>query len=165
MGKKKNRAATRVGVTAVAGEVVGNVAGQLLADGAEKLLARFKADGRKDAPRSADAGLLLLLALESRRPRRVADLLAGVGRRAGVSAAMEAMRSARELGLVRLQGKAGARVRLTRLGGETDEVLRASLVEGGGKKKKKKRSGAGDAAGDGNEAAILEAAGAGQNGA
>ena len=143
--KKKNANAGRLaGVGGLAGGLVSNLAQELLSDGAEKLLnlwtsagAGSKA-GKKEQSAPADAGLVLLLALEGRQSRRVSDLLAGVGRRAGVSAAMEALRSAGELDLVRPLGKAGARVRLTRLGRETAEAVRACLAEGRGKKGKQR---------------------------
>src|SRR5688572_3595473 len=142
MGKKNKRAATGLGVGVMAGEILGNAAGELLADGAEKLLGRFAGDKGKyrrdkkgrdgQAAQQQDAGALLLLALEGRGSRRASDLLAGVAVRAGVSAAMQALLAARDLGLLRAPGKGGTRLRLTRLGRETAEALRACLAQKGG---------------------------------
>ena len=175
MGKKNKRAASRLGVGVMAGEMLGNAAGELLADGAEKLLGRFaggKGKHRRDkkgrdgqAAQQPDAGALLLLALEGRGSRRASDLLAGVAARAGVSAAMQALLAARDLGLLRAPGKGGARLRLTRLGRETAEALRACLAQKGGKKKHKKSARRG-AAGrrDAQEVPDLQPLGRGQNG-
>ena len=168
MGKKKKKAASaRSTLGGVAGGLVSNLAQELLSDGAERLLNMWTGgkDGKKDKEKSlpADAGLLLLLAMEDRRSRRVSDLIAGVGRRAGVFAAMEALRSARELDLVRPIGKAGARVRLTRLGRETAEAVRACLAKASGKKKK--NSPDAEPAADAPRVEVLEPAAAGQNGA
>jgi hypothetical protein len=76
--KKSSRAGQDVGAGAFAGEVVGNVMGQLLADGAEQLMARFKPSAGETQPKPPDParGMLERLAAAGDGGADVASVLA-----------------------------------------------------------------------------------------
>ena len=131
MGKSnKKKAAQAGGLAGLAGGALGNIATELVTEGAERLISKVKSGkseasgkspsgGKGQHADAVDAGLMLLRALDGRGARRLSRVIAAAG--AGVSPALAALTVARDFGLVRLVGK--DRVRLTRLGRETLDAL------------------------------------------
>ena len=114
----------------LARETIGNFAGQLMADGAEKCVAPG-ATG-KGGEEECDVAADVLRILGESGPRSIAELLTDA--EAGLTPLLQALRTLREFRLVEITGAEEEVVQLTGSGTRTASLLRRGQIEHDGMK-------------------------------
>jgi len=115
----------------LARETIGNFAGQLMADGAEKCAAPG-ASGGKGAQKECDVAAEALRVLGESGPKSIAELLTESG--AGLTPLLTALRTLREFHLIEITGTEEDVVQLTGSGTRTASLLHREQIEHDGMK-------------------------------
>ena len=115
----------------LARETIGNFAGQLMADGAEKCVAPG-GTGVKGEQEECDVAADVLRVLCESGPKSIAELLTESG--TGLTPLLNALRTAREFRLIEVTGAEDDVVQLTASGTRTASMLRREQIEVDGMK-------------------------------